>query len=65
MKKEEFVNICRAVEAGRSRRVKHMVTNEEGQVIACGTEEAVVEVELDNGERKSWATDDISVLELS
>ena len=59
---EEFVNICRAVAAGNSRRVKNMGTNEVGRVTACGTEEDFVEVELDNGERKSWPTDDISLL---
>lgn len=62
MKKEEFANICKVVDAGMPRRVKHMGSNEEGQVIACGIEEASVEVELDNGERKSWATEDISLL---
>ena len=62
MKKEEFINICKAVAAGTPRRVKHTGTNEEGRVIACGTEKDFVEVELDNGERKSWATDDISLL---
>lgn len=62
MNKEEYINICKAVEAGTTRRVKHMGTNKEGKIIACGTEEAFVEVELDNSERKSWALEDISLL---
>lgn len=62
MEKKEFVNICKAVSAGQPRRVKHLDNSKEGRVIACGTEDDYVEVELDNGERASWAIDDISLL---
>lgn len=62
MKKEEYINICKALNVGTPRRVKHHGTKEEGKVISCATEEAFVEVVLDSGERKNWAIEDISLL---
>ncbi|MFO7765020.1 MAG: hypothetical protein R6V33_01160 [Pelovirga sp.] len=62
MNKEEYINICKAVEAGTPRRVKHISTKEEGRVISCSAEKAFVEIELNGGERRSWALEDISLL---
>jgi hypothetical protein len=61
MRHEEFENICQAVGAGAEKRVKHIVLHQIGKVIACRPDD-YVEVELDNGEHKTWSKENIALL---
>jgi len=57
----EFEAICREVSSGMKRRVQHIVTHQTGKIISCSTDD-FLEVELENGEHKSWSKDNIRVL---
>ena len=61
MRHAEFEDICREVGSGAERRVKHIVLHQIGRVIACHPED-YVEVELDNGQHKTWSKDNIQLL---
>ncbi len=61
MRHEEFETICKAIETGTERRVKHIVLHQIGKVIACRPDD-YVEVMLDNGEHKTWSKENITLL---
>jgi hypothetical protein len=61
MRHEEFQNICQAIEAGGERRVKHIVLHQVGKIIACCPDECF-EVELENGEHKTWSKNNVKLL---
>lgn len=62
MRQEEFENLCQATQSGKERQVKHIVTHQVGKVIACGPEN-FIEVEVEGGEHKTWARDNIRLLQ--
>ena len=61
MRHEEFENICQAVGSGAERRVRHIVIHQVGKVIACRPDDTI-EVELENGEHKTWSKDNVTLL---
>ncbi|WP_305045875.1 hypothetical protein [Geoalkalibacter sp.] len=61
LRHNEFEAICRDVSSGARMRVQHIVTHQSGRVIAC-TSGDFLEVELDNGEHRSWSKDNIKLL---
>jgi hypothetical protein len=61
MRHEEFEGICQAVADGAEKRVKHIVLHQSGKVIACRPDD-FIEVELENGEHKTWAKDNVTLL---
>lgn len=61
MRHEEFETLCRSIGSGGEERVRHIVLHQMGRIIACLPDD-MVEVELDNGERRTWSKDNIAVL---
>ena len=61
MRHEDFESICKALDSGEEKRVKHIVLHQIGKVVACLPDD-MIEVELENGERKSWSKDNITLL---
>lgn len=57
----EFETICQEVSSGAKRRVQHIVTHQVGKVISCSSDD-FFEVELMNGEHKTWSKDNIRLL---
>ncbi len=61
MRHAEFEKICQGLDKGANQRVMHIVLHQVGKVIACRPDD-YVEVEMDNGEHKTWAKDNIKLL---
>lgn len=61
MRHEEFENICKALDSGSEMRVQHIVLHQVGKVVACLPDD-FIEVELANGDHKTWSKDNIKVL---
>ena len=61
MRHEEFEGICQAIAGGEEKRVKHIILHQSGKVIACRPDD-FIEVELENGEHKTWAKDNLMLL---
>jgi hypothetical protein len=62
MRQAEFESICQAAQAGMERRVRHIVTNQVGKIVACGPEDRI-EVEVEGGEYKTWSRESIRLLQ--
>jgi hypothetical protein len=61
MRHDEFADICQALDAGTDKRVKHIVLHQIGRIIACRPDE-YFEVELDNGEHKTWSKNNVTLI---
>jgi len=61
LRHEEYENLCRSLKEGAKTQVKHVVTHQVGRIISCSPDD-FIEVELANGEHKSWSKDNITVL---
>ncbi|MDO3378004.1 hypothetical protein [Geoalkalibacter halelectricus] len=61
MRHDEFESLCQSISSGTPRRVQHIITHQTGSIISCSSDD-FVEVEVDNGEHKSWSKDNIRVL---
>lgn len=53
MRHAEYGNLCSAMDEGKERHVKHIVTHQVGTVVACNLKDYEFEVEV-GGERKTW-----------
>lgn len=62
MRHEDFEGICQAIGTAGEKRVKHIVLHQSGKVIACRPDD-FLEVELDNGEHKTWSKDNVTLLQ--
>jgi hypothetical protein len=62
MRHNDFEGICQAIGTGAEKRVKHIVLHQSGKVIACRPDD-FLEVELDNGEHKTWSKDNVTLLQ--
>ncbi len=62
MRHEDFEGICQAIDTGAEKRVKHIVLHQSGKVIACRPDD-FLEVEVDNGEHKTWSKDNVTLLQ--
>lgn len=61
MRHDEFENICRDITTGDEKRVKHIVLHQIGKIIACCPDD-YFEVELENGEHKTWSKNNVKLL---
>lgn len=61
MRHDEFADICRSLDPGTDKRVKHIVLHQIGRIIACRSDE-YFEVELDNGEHKTWSKNNVTLI---
>jgi hypothetical protein len=62
MRQAEFENVCQAAQAGMERRVRHIITRQVGKIVACGPED-LIEVEVEEGEYKTWSRENIRLLQ--
>jgi hypothetical protein len=61
MRHDEFENICQEITTGSEMRVKHIVLHQIGKIIACCPDD-YFEVELENGEHKTWSKNNVKLL---
>jgi len=59
LRHEEFENICKLVQTGKEKHLKHIVTHQTGKIVGCDPTEEFFEVELSNGEHKTWSKDNV------
>ncbi len=53
MKKQEYENICQAINAGQEHEVEHQITHQTAKVVACHG--INFEVDLDGEQHQNWA----------
>jgi translation initiation factor IF-1 len=61
MRHEEFDNICQTLDPATDMRVKHIVLHQIGKIVACLPDECF-EVELENGEHKTWSKNNVTLV---
>lgn len=62
MRHDEFEGICKSFSSGEEKRLKHIVTQQVGKIVACNPEDEFFEVDVD-GRRKTWSKDNCKVLQ--
>jgi hypothetical protein len=61
MRHDEFEIIRQSLGSGSDKRVKHIVLHQIGKIVACLPDD-YFEVELDNGQHKTWSKDNVKLV---
>jgi|GEM_PF-6771412 len=57
MRHEKFEEICRAVQTGDRKEIRHRVSGQVGEIVACEKNE-LFEVDL-KGKHRNWARENV------